>query len=184
MKIFFKWTFSAFTTAQCSNYDKNHVFLSPGRRSLISNASCYVFCFFAPMLFCCGHAMSQIQIILPVFNSKIKSGLFTVVVFCRWNSKSHTSFALSFSNTVPLSHHCSCQIASLPTNSSCFAQATARIISTQLLLVRYPATRCSSVSECWVHIPQLPSYVSSLASFHDLVSTIYPIVIIAAFFQS
>ena len=59
------------------------------------------------MLFCCGHAMSQIQIFLSVFSSKIKSGLLAVVVFRRWNSKSRTRFTLSFSRTVTLSRRCS-----------------------------------------------------------------------------
>ena len=135
--------------------------------------------------------MSQIQIFLSAFSSKIKSGLLAVVVFRRWNSKSHTSFALSFSSTVPLSHRCLYQMASRPISSCCFAQATARIISARLCLVRYslfvslvhPPTRCSTVSECWVHILQLPSSVSPFASFHDLVSTTCSnIVIIASVF--
>ena len=50
----------------------------PGRCSLASNASCLYFVnfsfLFSPMLFSCGHAMSQIQIFLSVFNSKINSG--------------------------------------------------------------------------------------------------------------
>ena len=52
--------------------------------------------------------------------------------FRRLSSRSHTSFALSFSSTVPLSHRCSYQMASWPTNSCCFAQATARIIRARL----------------------------------------------------
>ena len=123
---------------------------------------------------------------------EIKSGLLAVVVFCRCNWKSHTSFALLFSSTVSLSYHYSYQMASWPTISWCFVQATATIISTWLCLVRYslfaslvhPATRCSTVSGCWVHILQLPSSVSHLTSFHDLFSIICSnIVIIASRFE-
>ena len=144
------------------------------------------------MLFRFGHTMTQIQIFLSVFNSKIKSGLLTVVVFCRWNTKFHTSFALLFSSTVPLFHCYSYQMPSWSTNSWYFNQVTARIISVSLFLVRYslfaslvhPATRWSIVSEWWVHILQLPSSVSPFAFFHDLVSTSYSnIVITAAIFS-
>ena len=154
--------------------------------SFVSNASCLYFInfsvLFAPMLFFCGHAMSQIQIFFSVFNSKIYSCLLAVASFRRWNSNSHTSFTLLFSSTVSLSHRCSYQMVSWPTNSSCFAQATPILIITWLCLVRYslfaslmhPATRCSTVSECWTHILQLPSSVSPLTSFHHLVPTISP----------
>ena len=49
--------------------------------------------FFAPILFRCGHAMSQIQIFLSILSSKIKSSLLAEVVLSKWNSKSHISFA-------------------------------------------------------------------------------------------
>ena len=97
-----------------------------------------------------------------------------------------------FSSTVPLSHCSSYQMASWPTSSCCFTYATARIISALFCMVRYslfvslvhPSSRFSTVSECWVHILQLPSSVSLLASFHDLISTICSnIVIIAAVFS-
>ena len=124
--------------------------------------------------------MSQIQIFLSVFNSKINSALVAVVVFCRWNSKSHTNFALSFASTVLLSCRCSNQMASWLTSSCCFAQVTALIVSALLFLVRYslfaglvhPATRFSTASECWVHILPLPSSVSPLTFFYDFFSTI------------
>ena len=54
--------------------------------------------------------VTQIQIFWSILSSKIKSGLLAVVVFRKWNSKSHTSFALLFSSTVPLSHFCWHQI--------------------------------------------------------------------------
>ena len=84
----------------------NHVYLVTWMSlSVVPNASCLYFVNFsvllAPMLFCCGHAISQIQIFLLVFNSKIKSGLPAAVAFCRCISKSHTSFALSFSQLIP-----------------------------------------------------------------------------------
>ena len=143
------------------------------------------------MFFCCGHAMSQIQIFLSILRSKIKSDLLAVVIFRKWNSKPCTSFALLFSSTIPLSHFCWYQIASWSINSCCFAQAIARITSTLLCLVRYslfanlvhPATRCSTVFECCLHIQHLPSFINPLASFHDLVSTICSnMVMIAAVF--
>ena len=84
--------------------------------SFVSNASCLYFInfsvLFAPMLFFCGHAMSQIQIFFSVFNSKIYSCLLAVASFRRWNSNSHTSFTLLFSSTVSLSHRCSYQMVS------------------------------------------------------------------------
>ena len=112
LKIFFKSTFSAFILPPNAPTTTGTTYISkPGRCSLVSNASCLYFVNFSvlfdPMLFCCGHAMSQIQIFLSVFSSKIKSGLLAIVVFRRWNSKSHTSLALSFSSAVPLSHRCS-----------------------------------------------------------------------------
>ena len=78
-KIFF-----FYTTAQCIDYDRSHVYLVTW-----TSLSCFkrkfsvfrqLFCFlcsflFDPMFFCCGHAMLQIQIFLSVFSSKIKSGL-------------------------------------------------------------------------------------------------------------
>ena len=192
-KIFFKLTFSAFVPPLNALTTRETTYiLWHGRRSLVSNASCLYFVnfsvVFAPMLLRFGHTMTQIQIFLSVFNSKIKSGLLTVVVFCRWNTKSHTSFALFFSSTVPLFHCYSYQMPSWWTNSWYFKQVTARIISACLFLVRYslfaslvhPATRWSIVSEWWVHILQLPSSVSLFAFFHDLVSTIYSNVLIIA----
>ena len=44
--------------------------------------------------------------LLVSFQSYNQVFFLAVVVYCRWNSKSHTSFALSFSSTFPLSHHC------------------------------------------------------------------------------
>ena len=135
--------------------------------------------------------MSLIQIFLSVFNFKIKCAFLAIVAYRRCNLKSHASFALSFSNTIPLSHRFSYQMASWPTNFCCFAQATARIICARLCLVRYspsaslmfPATTCSTVSEYWIHFLQLPSSASTLASFHDLVSIVCSnIVLIAAVF--
>ena len=81
----------------------------------------HLLCSLCQILFCWGHATSHIKIFLSLFNSKIKSDLlnlfykikfYLVAVFRKWNSKSHTSFALSFSSTVSLSHHCSYQMAS------------------------------------------------------------------------
>ena len=73
--------------------------------------------------------------------------------------------------------------------SAVYAQATAKIICARLCLVRhspfaslmYPATTCSIVSEYWIHVLQLQSPASPLASFHDLVFIICSnIVLIAA----
>ena len=94
----FKLTFSTFIPLPYAPTMTGTTYISqPGRGSLVLNASFLYFVnfsvLFAPMLFCCGHAMSQIQIFLSVFSSKIKSRFLAVVIFCRWNSKSHTSFA-------------------------------------------------------------------------------------------
>ena len=197
LKIFFKSTFGPFISlSNAPTMARTTWILQPRRCSLALNTSCpYFFNFsvlFAPMLFCCEHAMSQMQIFLSVSISKIKSGLLAVVVSCRWNSKSHTSFALLFSSTVPYPIVLVLDdfLTNL-TNSCCFAQATARISSVWLCLVRYslfaspvyPAASYSPISECWVHILQLPLSIDPLAFFHDLVSTIWSsVVIIAAVF--
>ena len=135
----------------------------------------------------CHRSRSSCQFSIP------KSSLvFCQVVFHSWNLTSHTSFTLLFSSTVPLSHRCSYQMASWPTNSCYFAQGTTRIIIAWLCLVRYslfaslvhPATKCSTISECWVHILQLQLSVSPLTFLHNLVSTICSnIVIIPAAFS-
>ena len=162
----------------CSEYNRNHV--CPVTWSLLScferklSVFCQRLCSLCPNFFF-GLVMSQVQILLSVFNFKTKFGILAVVDFLRWNSKFHTSFVSSFSNT----------------NSCRFAQATAVIISARLCLVRYslfaslvhPATRCFTISECWVHILHVPLSVIRLDSFHDLVSTMCSnIVIIAAVF--
>ena len=154
-KIFFESTVSAFMPPLSVLTMTGTTYTSQtGRHSLIQNASCLYFVnfsvLFAPTLFCCVHAMSLIQIFLSVFNFKITCAFLAIVAYRRCNLKSHASFALSLSNTIPLSHR-----FSWPANFCCFAQATARIICARLCLVRYspfaslmfPATTCSTVSE-------------------------------------
>ena len=99
-----------YTITQCTKYDRKHVYLVTG--TSLSRFKRKLSVLFAPMLFCCGHTMSQTQIFLSVFSFKIKSGFLAVVVFRMWNLKSHTSFALLFFSTVLLSHRCSYQMAS------------------------------------------------------------------------
>ena len=77
---------------------------------------------FVSMFCCIGHAMSQIQICFSFFSSSIKSGLLAVSVFLKSNWKSQTSFALSFSNTIPRSHRSLYHIVSAPINSYSLAQ--------------------------------------------------------------
>ena len=56
--------------------------------------------------------MPQIHIVFFALYSRVKSGLLAVVVLRRWNSKSHTSFPLLFSNTIPHSQRSLCQAIS------------------------------------------------------------------------
>ena len=138
-------------------------------------------CYFA-MGTPCYRSRSSCQFLI----SKIKFRLLLVLVFRMWNSTSHTSFVLLFSRTIPLSHFCWYQVASWSINFCCFAQATARIISALLCMVRYllfsnlmhQATRYSTVSKCWLHILHL--YLSGclckclsaiLFLFHHLLSS-------------
>ena len=53
-------------------------------------------------MFCCwGHSMSQIHIFFFALYSSVKSGLLAILVLLRWNSKSHTSFPISYSSFLP-----------------------------------------------------------------------------------
>ena len=56
--------------------------------------------------------MSQIHIVFFALYSRVKSGLLAVVVLRRRNLKSHMSFPLLFSNTIPHSHRSLCQTIS------------------------------------------------------------------------
>ena len=98
-----------------------------------------------------------------------------------------------YRSPAPFLYHIFCwyQIASWSIHSCCFAEATTRIIGALLCLVRYllfanlvhPATRCSTVSECCLHILYLPFSINPRASSHNLGSTIWSItVMIAAVF--
>ena len=132
------------------------------------------------MFRCWGHAMLQVHIFFFALSSRVNSGLLTVVVLRRWNSKSHTNFPLSFSSTIPRSHHSLHQTTSPLTSSYSFAQATAMTISALLCLDEYSlfakalhlATRCSMVSSLSGHTLQCPSWTNLVAAFHDLVSII------------
>ena len=134
----------------------------------------------ASMFRCWGHSMSQIHLFFFALSSNVKSGLFAVVFLRRWNSKSHTSFHLLFSNTAPRSYRSLYQTTPLPTSSYSFAQVTAMTISALLSLDKYslfvktlhPATRCSMVSSLSWHFLQCSSWTNPLAAFHDLVYTI------------
>ena len=66
--------------------------------------SCKLSLPFMPIFCYMGHTMSQIRIYLLSFVSGIKPGLFTLLVICRLNWKSQTSFTLPFSKTIPCSH--------------------------------------------------------------------------------
>jgi len=126
--------------------------------SLISNTNCRYLVNFSTrvvsMLRCCGRTISHTHIFFCSFSSSIKTGPLAVVVFHRWNSKSHISFTLPFFITVLRSHLSLYQIASLFMNSNSLAHATAIIISALLFLRKYsllastlqPATRCSTTS--------------------------------------
>ena len=95
------------------------------------------------MFRCWGHAMLQIHIFFFAWSSRVKSGPLAVVVFHRWNSKSHSSFP-SFSNIISRSHRSLYQTISPPTSFYSFAQATALIISALL---------CLSTSTCCLPRP-------------------------------
>ena len=77
------------TTTQSSHYNWDNIHF------VIWTSFSRLECDLLSMLFCCGQATSQIQIFLSTLSPKIKSGLLAVVLFCKWNLKSHTSFALS-----------------------------------------------------------------------------------------
>ena len=81
--------------------------------------------------------MLQIYIFFFALSSRVKSGLLAVLFLRRRNSKSHTSFPLSFCNTVPRSHHSFYQTISPPTSLYSFAQPTTVIISALLCLDKY-----------------------------------------------
>ena len=132
------------------------------------------------MMFSCGHTLSQIHEIFFSLSSNVKSGLLDVVVFLKLNSKSHTSFAWSFSRTYPLHHFRLYHFMSFSTKLNSFADEIANIINALLCLVRYslfantlyPAKRCSTFSVYWPHSLHLLHLASLLEAFRDFVSTI------------
>ena len=131
-----------------------------------------------------GHAMSQIQICFAYLVSSINSGLLVLLVFRRLNWKSQTSFAWSFSKTIPHFHHFLYHNFSAPINLCSFVQVTASIISALLRLAKYllldktvqAASRCFTVSSCPWHTWHLPSSISigplSKMSFSPSVSAL------------
>ena len=163
--------------------------------SLNSNATClYFVCFsshLVTMLFSCGHAISQIHKIFFSLSSNVKSGLLDVVVFLKLNSKSHTSFAWSFSRVYPLHHFCLYHVMSFSTKLNSLAHEIANIINPLLCLARYllfantlhPAKRCSPVLFVG-HSLHLLHLARPLEAFHDFVSTICSSIVIteAVFF--
>ena len=151
---------------------------------VVNNFSVFFIRFFS-RLCCCEHAISHTKTFSYSLFLSIKSGLLAVVVFLRLKSKSYTSFILSFSNIVPLSHcslvllsYCSLSVPlffvfvplfmSVPTNSFSFTHVTVRIISVLLCLVKYlllartlqPANRCSTVSFCLYTLPPVTNHSS------------------------
>ena len=152
--------------------------------SLVLKASCLYFVNFSSrfvaIFCCCGQAISQIQIFFFSLSSNIRSGLLTVVVFRKLNSKSQTSFLCSFSNTAPHSHRSLYHITLLPVISYSLAQLTAMIINALLCRARYslfartlhPATICSTASSLSRYTLHCLSWANPLDTFRDFVSTI------------
>ena len=137
----------------------------------------------ASMFRCWEHAMLQIHIIFFALSSRVKSGLLveSPYEFSSSRLKAHTSFPLSFSNTVLHSHRFLYQTKSPPTSLYSFTQATSMIICALLCLNRYslfaktwhPEARSSMISSLSWHTLQLLSWTNPLAAFQDLVSTIF-----------
>ena len=132
-------------------------------RSLNLNANCQYLVRFSSrlvtVLFSCGHAISQIHKISFSLSSNVKSGLLDVVVFLKLYSKSHTSFAWSFSRIYSLHHFCLYHFRSFSINLNFFVHDIANIINALLCRVKYSlfantlhlAKSCSTVSFCWPH---------------------------------
>ena len=147
---------------------------------------CSFFISFRHNVFSCGHAISQIHKILFSLSSNVKSGLLDVVAFLKLNSKSHTSFAWSFSRVYPQHHFCLYHFMSFSTKLNSFTHEIANIINALLCLVRYllfantlhPAKRCSTVSLCWPHSLHLLHLASPLEAFYDFDSTICSSIVI------
>ena len=107
-------------------------------------------------------------------------------VFLMLNSKSHTSFAWSFSRVYPLHDFCLYHFTSFSTKLNSFAYEIANIVNALLCLVRYPlfantlhpAKRCSIASLGWPHSLHLLHLASPLEAFHDFVSTICSSIVI------
>ena len=124
--------------------------------------------------------MSHIHIYFFSLSSSIRSGLLAAVVFCKLNSKSHYNLARAFSKTCSLVHLSLYHFTSFFTRLYSFAHATAITITALFCLVSYslfaiflhPASKCSTVSFCSLYSLHLPSSISPLVTFHDLVSTI------------
>ena len=142
--------------------------------------SCKLSLPFMPIFCYMGHTMSQIRIYLLSFVSGIKSGLFTLLVICRLNWKSQTSFTLPFSKTIPCSHPSLYHTVSFRIDLCSFAQVTTSNISALLCIANYllldkmmhTSTNCSTVSSYPRHTRHLLSSVSPRDTFQDLLSTI------------
>ena len=161
------------------------VTVCPGLLSHLKSKLSISLCLRFVSWYCCmGHAMSQIQICFAYLVLSIKSGLLVLLVFHRLNWKSQTSFAWSFSKTIPHFHHSLYHTVSAPINLCSFVQVTASIISALLRLPKYSlldktvqtASRCFTVSSCPWHTWQLPSSTSigppSKMSFSPSVSAL------------